>query len=353
MRSTWLPYLAVCIALAASTRAVSQQTRTLVVRDRVTVGNERAEDMVLPIATDPSGNLYFRYSDGKHRADAINKISSSGKKLFSLSPSSVPDLSEATIVDFSVSGEKLFVLARRGTGLPESIVATFTLNGHFLASARVDAGIDAFQLAPISGSSSMFLAGRVSQVSAEWTPAVIIWDSAKQSSVKVALREDIVPFGPDKEMNTDSAVLRDKDFEQSLVGSVLCLGDDGYVYLMRYGRSGLVFVLLPDGTLLRRLVLHTPKDTWLRQIKVVNDKIAAVFERVNERSEIVHTLVRLYDARSGEMLGEYLLDPSVPVLMAGYDGASNFTFVGPERVDPNIVGAEEAGRLRIFKVGPR
>jgi hypothetical protein len=122
---------------------------------------------------------------------------------------------------------------------------------------------------------------------------------------------------------------------------------------MRYGNSGLVFVISPSGTVAHRFALEVPSGALLKQIKVANHRIAALFEKEDTRAEVLATFVRTYDADSGKLLSDYVLDPSIPSLTATYDGDVGFTFIGPKVIDPEIGGAEQAGRLRIFQVGPR
>jgi len=141
----------------------------------------------------------------------------------------------------------------------------------------------------------------------------------------------------------------------SLVASVIATADDGNAYLMRYGKSGLVFAISPSGSVIHRFELDSPPNSSLREVKVARHRIAALFVRwqSEEVPEATATLVRTYDADSGKLLASFVLDPSIPDLMATFDGNTGFTFIGPEVVDRDGANRDEAGRLRIFEVGPR
>jgi hypothetical protein len=333
--------------MAASIATLRQEPTPLVIKSEIPVGNEKAMGFIMPVVTDADGNIYLRYSDGQHRADEINKISPSGKKLFSLHLARVPELSGSEIVDFSVSSGKLLVLARHGTG----IIATFDLSGSFLSSNRIKANLEPLQIAAL-GSSGFVVAGRVPQIAADWTPEVTVLDPSGRMVKTVTLERDVAPVA-DKQTNANGAVRRDKEFQVSLVASRMITGDDGNVYLMRYGKSGAVFVIAPNGTVVHRFTLEMPPNTLLKDLKVAENKMAALIDMEDAHSEVVATFVRIYDADSGRLLSDYRLDPKIPDLLAAYDGKVDFTFIGPEVIDEDAVEADQAGRLRIFSVGPR
>src|SRR5208282_1078000 len=193
------------VLMGASTFLLAEEAPTLVIKSAVAVGNEVIETFVLPIVTDASGNVYFRYADSQHRADAISKISPAGKKLFSLDLESVPQLSAAKIADFCISDGKLFVLARRGTGLPEAIIAVFSLSGSLLSTTTVDADVDPFKISPL-GRGKFVLAGRLPRLATEWTPSLVVLDDGGHLVKSVSLEGDVVAPTTDSLANSDSHV---------------------------------------------------------------------------------------------------------------------------------------------------
>jgi hypothetical protein len=123
----------------------------------------------------------------------------------------------------------------------------------------------------------------------------------------------------------------------ALAASKMESADNGNVYLMRQGKSGVVFVLSPEGNLLRRLVLDIPPGAILRDLKVGNGTLAAVFIRkmADPNTEITTSFLRTYAAETGRLINSYALDPSIPVLLARYDGKSEFVFLGSDS-DQNL-----------------
>jgi len=337
----------------------AQEPLNLVVKREISVDNEKATVFVSPIVTDADGNMYVRYSDGQHPADAINKITTSGKKLPSLNLANVPDLAEAKIVDFSVFEGGLVVLAREGGFSLEEVtyVAVFTSDGALQMKTKVGADIHASQIAALASNRFVVAGrapwGRLDHPGSDWTPKTAVLNDAGQVIEVVRLEHDVAPIERDKRTAANGAVRRDRDFEVSLAASTMTTGDDGNVYLMRYGRSGIVFVISPNGTVAHRFELESPSNSSLREIKVAKHKIAALFVRgkPDAYSETAVTFVRTYDANSGKLLSNYVLDPRIPDLMAAYDGNTGFTFFGPEAVDAR--SPEEADRIRIFEVGPK
>jgi predicted regulator of Ras-like GTPase activity (Roadblock/LC7/MglB family) len=344
------------VLLGPSTSILAQAPTNLVVRREIPVGRERATGFMLPIVTDADGNLYVRYSDGQQRLDTINEISPAGKKLLSFSLVNVPGLAEAEIGSFSVSDAKLVVLARKGIGSAEVMhVVVFGLDGALLSSARIEADVQASQIEALT-SNRFVITGRARDAgSPDSTPKTAILNNSGQLLGSVPLDGDVAPLEKGKRTTANGVLRQDREFETSVVASTITTGDDGNVYLMRYGRSSLVFVISPSGAVLHRFRLESPSNSSLKEVKVNKHRIAALFVRgkPGAESETDATFIRTYEADSGKLLASYLLDPRIPDLMAAYDGDAGFTFFGPEVVDPHDLAADQPGRLQIFQVGPR
>jgi len=351
------PFVLRGVILGLCASVFAQAPSSLVVKRAASVRNEKAEDFVLPVTADTVGNIYLRYSDGWKRPDAVSKISRAGKKVLSFGLSGVPGLSEAEIGSFCVSGDKLFLLARRRVGPSEiAYIVAFGLDGAFLSSVRIDGDLEADQISPLPSDRFILVGrGRGAPGAGDSTPQTAIISSEGKMVESIRLEGDVTPIEREKRTAANGAVRRDKDFEMSLAASTIETADDRNVYLMRYGKNGLVFVISPNGGVIHRFALESPSDSSLKEIKVARHKLAALFVRWKQQTDMEAdaSFVRVYDAESGKLLSSYVLDPSIPNLLAAYDGDMGFTFVGPEVTDAHHQAPEDVGRLRIFEVGPR
>lgn len=344
------------IVLGGSTSIFAQEPSNLVVKRDIVVDTEKATDFVLPIITDADGNIYARYGDGQQQLETISKISPAGRKLLSFSLVSVPGLAEAKIETFSVSEGKLFVLAGKKNGSLEILhIVVFALDGTMLSNTKCELGVQAGQIAVLTPN-RFIIAGRDrDEGSIDSKPKTVILNNAGQTVDNILLESDVAPTDRATRTTANGAVRRDSEFEMSLVGSSVTAADDGNAYLMRQGRSDLVFVITADGAVVHRFKLESPSNSSLKEIKVAKHRIAALFVRgrPESKSEAATTFVRTYDADSGKLLSSYILDPIIPNLLAAYDGNLRFTFIGPKAIDLSGTRADEAGRLRIFQVEPR
>ncbi len=330
-----------------------QEPENLVVKSEISVGDERGTDFVLPIVTDAGGYIYIRYSNDHRPADVVRKISPSGRNVASFSLVHVPGLAGATIGGFCVSEDRFLVLARQGKASGESMhLVAFTSEGKFLSANKIDSDVQAGQIVPLAAD-RFIVAGRVHGAtgSGDSIPRLVVINSMGHLVDDINLEGDVAPIEKERRTTVRGDVRRDPEFEMSLVASTITTGDDGNAYVMRYGNSGLVFVISPGGTVIHRFALELPSGSSLKEIKVAKDRIAALFVRwkSDAPSEVAATFVRIYHGDTGKMLSSYRVDPSIPDLMAAFDGRTGFTFIGPKVVDTN---AAEAGRLRIFEVGP-
>jgi hypothetical protein len=342
-----------CAVFALGGCLTAQENSTLAIKRQIRVGNEMATDFVLPVVADAEGNLYARYGDRWGGSEAISKVSGSGTKEASFSLSGVASLSDASIGGFCLSGHSLVALGRKSVDAAEvEYLVVFDLNGRPLSSTKIAADISAGQIAALSPEKFIVVGRARRSGSVDSIPETVIVDGAGQVITEVHLGRDVSPVDRQQRLTIKSGFRRDIDYENALVSSLVTIGEDGNAYVMRYGRSGLVFVVSADGNVIRRLSLAVPPRSSLKEIKVAKHRIAAVFLQWKvPESEVAATIVRTYDSVSGELLSDAFLDPTAPSMLAAYDGAEDFTFIGPMSVDGK--DGSEPGRLHIFEVGPR
>lgn len=352
MRSRCCSILVCCI-FAIGGPATAQENSTLAIKHQIPVAEEMATDFVLPIVVDAEGNFYARYGDRWGGSEAITKVSGSGVKEASFSLRGVAGLSDASIGGFCVSGDRLVVLARKGIDTTEvEYLVVFDLNGKPLSNAKLASDIGAGQLAALTSEKFIVVGRERVTGSVDSIPKTEIVNIAGQVITDVHLDRDVAPADKQQRLTVRGGLRRDIDYENALVSSLVTTGEDGSAYIMRYGKSGLVFVVSADGNVLRRLSLAMPPRSSLKEIKVAKHKIAAVFLQWKlPESEVATTIVRSYDAVSGELLSDAVLDPTAPSMLATYDGMDGFTFIGPMSVSGQ--DNSETGRLRIFEVGPK
>jgi hypothetical protein len=349
MRLTFLNRMCACSFFFLSLCVAGQNTQMgrLFTKSRISVGHEKAEDFVDPIRSDAVGNIYIRYGDGEHPAEVITKISPLGEKLSSFDLAQIVSTRDLRMIDFSpdVRGN-LWVLAKGIEAKTTLYIVSLAPDGALLSKVKLESEIEPFQFAPLKGG-NFAISGRRPPNAANYldsVPFVVIADPHGHLVRPVPLAGDIAPLADGERMLTNGAPKKDRTFEMSLAASEMETADNGNVYLMRQGKSGIVFVLSSKGNLLRRLVLDTPPGAILRDLKVGDGRLAAVFIRkmADPNTEITASFIRTYVADTGRLINSYALDHGIPVLLARYDGKSQFVFFGSDS-DQN---------LTIFNVEP-
>jgi hypothetical protein len=348
MKAHFVRRQAVGWTLLLSLGVFSEVPRELTVRKEVPVAGETAQDFTLPIASDAGGNIYARYGDGQHAPEPLVKISPTGKRINTFDLASAASLGPVHIVDLCTNDRgELLVLAKTAAGAFN--VVAFGLDGTVRSTIRVDAGLEPFQFA-VAKTGYLVVGGRALQSAdlvggADSEPFIVMLGPDGHLIGNVQLSGDVAPVDKGERIQNNGAVKNDKLFENSLVMSRMETGDDGNVYLMRHGKSGVVFVISPTGVQLRRLKLQIPPGSSLREMKVAKQRIAALFVRklAEPNTEITSTFVRLYDAETGNLIADYVLRQDIPNMLTQFDGGTNFTFFG----------ADQNGNLKIFHVVPK
>ena len=112
------------------------------------------------------------------------------------------------------------------------------------------------------------------------------------------------------------------------MASSMELADDGNVYLMRHSPTGPVYVIAPSGQVLKRIALSPPEGSYLSEIKVSHQELAAEYIRPKPSShEISAVVIQIVDLQSGEPVAEYShADGEIGSAFACYS-ADNLTFL--------------------------
>lgn len=310
----------------------AQQSTQLEVKNSVIIPSMNAYDFILPVLDDEDGNIYVRYSDGKTDYAPIVRLSPTGDRTAQFALPSRFSESGARIADFCVSGRELLALVKSPSPTESSYLLSFGPAATLQSVIATPSDIDAFYLAAFR-TGDIVLGGRVPRkgkaLSANSVPALGLLNANGSVFRSIMLPGgDVAPTA--RRTFPIGAAKTDEAFEGAIQGSIMKSGDDGNIYLARRGRSGVVFVISPGGEATRRLVLEIPSDSHLTQMRVRNGNIAAVLLRKLSTTDqnIAGTSIRTYDAQTGKLIGSYELGAALKgALLAGFDGATGFTFV--------------------------
>jgi hypothetical protein len=137
----------------------------------------------------------------------------------------------------------------------------------------------------------------------------------------------------------------DRAFEEAVAAAVMDTAEDKNVYLARTGTAGVVYVISPQGLVLRQMPLEIPSGFLLHGLKAHGDELAAVVVQLSakgDRTQVMRSELQIYTTRTGALLNTYLLDPKLSFLLAGFQDGGSFTFVG----------ASDDGTLTLYNAQP-
>ncbi|MGH9669489.1 MAG: hypothetical protein ACRD3A_05180 [Terriglobales bacterium] len=168
-------------------------------------------------------------------------------------------------------------------------------------------------------------------------PAIWIFDSAGRR-VRRVLPEDL------KVPATDASAAQKSEYGRVVSFSTIDHGSDGSIYLMRFGKKGVVYVLSSGGGLSRTLRPEIPDLAYLNSIKEHQGRLLLMLvkNKAANRPEIAQVHFQEYGV-DGALGREFY--HSIPVLgtaLACYDGET-LTFVG----------SAPDGRLRLVHAAPQ
>lgn len=336
--------LGICVGLSSTSHG---QLASLSTTQTISIKGERATDFVEPAKIDQAGNIYLRYgmSDTSYRP--VVKLSSDGRKICSYDVSAVPGHEGAHLRDFSVDVQgNMIALIRQDDG--SSFLLTLDSQGNFQSSVAVDENIDPFRMA-FAGDDTLVLSGRVPSRLQDRSkrfgsePLVVTTNLEGKILKKVELPGDILPpkLQPGSRLpKTDMA------FEEAVAGALMDTGVNNNVYLARPGTTGVVYVISPNGSVLRRMPLAIPSGFILYGLKAHGDELATVTILHSDKgdgTQVMRSELQIYTTGTGALLNSYLPDSNISFCLAGFRAGGPFIFVG----------SSDDATLTLYKAHPK
>jgi hypothetical protein len=289
---------------------------------------------------DSSGNIYLRFYQIDALRAPVIRISADGQetKIFSLA--SVPNLQNGYIDDFAVTPGGKVVLAvwgwdssaRAGAGYAVS----FDPNGSLDWVKELERGVEPFQIAAFQAGGIVFSGTREAHLYGEAKPPVEVpvtelLGAGGTTTKQFKLPGDVEPLKPD---DPDFKSKGDQPSSEVTLGDIAS-GKDGNIYLVRHTTQPTVYVLSPDGELLRTLHLKPPLpgSRWesMKYGDVGDDRLAFIFTEFSELSGKPQApkgaVISVYSATTGERMTDYTVPTALGEDLACYT-AEGFTFVG-------------------------
>jgi hypothetical protein len=312
----------------------------------ISIKGETGTDFVDPVKIDQAGNIYLRYGTSDSSYRPVVKLSPSGQKISSFDVTAVPGYADAELRDFCIDVQgDVMALTRQGDG--SSYLLTFDPQGHFQSSVAVDENIDPFRIA-LAGDDTLVLSGRVPPRQQDWSkrsgsePLVVTANLDGKILRKMELPGDMLPS---KVQPGSKPPSMDRAFEEAVAAAVMDTAEDKNVYLAHTGTAGVVYVISPQGLVLRQMPLEIPSGFLLHGLKAHGDELAAVVVQLSakgDRTQVMRSELQIYTTRTGVLLNTYLLDPKLSFLLAGFQDGASFTFVG----------ASDDGTLTLYDAQP-
>jgi hypothetical protein len=110
-------------------------------------------------------------------------------------------------------------------------------------------------------------------------------------------------------------------------GDYIAMGVDGSAYFLRSSR---ILVVSPSGEIVRTIKVASPSGGYAAsKIEISGSITSLVFQKV-EKSRRVSLLFRTYDLTTGELLREYVPDPTLGNSVLCFSANEGYTFFGNE-----------------------
>lgn len=299
--------------------------------------NETAPIITGFFRCDSSSNIYVQpYS--KDRSAGILKVSSNGSRTQRIQLSSVAELAQAQFIDFAVTPRsQVFILAREPK-TDVAYVARFDGDGKHTGTIRINyrflqpsslAAFDSGELL-ISGSEFVLASGNPSTPNKGYSvPFLGIFNQNGDLIRRLNTLRGDLPAS--KEGPRSKAKLA---YDDAIMGSMMEMGADGRVYLMRKTRSGPVLALDAAGSVVQVVKLVPPPKGELSEVKVDNGQLLAVYIREPEdqkKASSFELILRLVDLSTGQTVATYSTDdPRLGMGVACFHQGPSFTFVGAD-----------------------
>lgn len=348
--------LAVCVLALASLLPLASRAQSSRVPEYVPKLNLRvtgvttvqglwAGPLMNPLRCDAAGNIYLRLFGGARMVlqSPVTRISADGEQTRTFSLQSVPGFASADVViqTFAVAPDGAVLLGAWGQDPKEKKL------GGYIFRLRSDGTFDfTINLGPFSpdqvavfGNGNLLVSGtKTLRLYGKNEPPVPVAaneviDDAGELIKTITLPDDVEPLKP-----TDPSFKKDFGVEpgEITVGNAVT-GSDGYVYLMRHTGNPKVYVISPDGSLVRRFELKPPAPGAMASATVgyspeEGGELLLPFQLQGPRPggrgvRATGAVILAYSAETGKRLMDYTVPPEIGEAMACYS-PNGFTFVG-------------------------
>lgn len=282
---------------------------------------------------DASGDIYLRFYKPENPFQApIERISADGESRQTFSVAQVPGFENASINDFAVGSDGTVVLGLWGPTPGEGTLVEFNSDGTFNSDSTIRLGdVSAFQIG-LFASGAVLVSGTTEARLYKGEPALSVPITEVLSPAGHVIKEVTLPGDVKPPKPTDAAfkmaILKLPD-EVTLGDDVP--GSDGNIYLMRHFGTPVVYVIGPDGSVVRTMHLSPPAKTAsegaIMQYSAAGNRLAIPFIVTGPDGKTKSEVISVYDAESGERLFDYHVPAGVGAALACYS-ANRFTFLG-------------------------
>jgi len=320
------------------------------------VTNERpvpglqAAPLWLPLQCDSRGNVYARISDGPRPFPPVVKISADASEITTFSPEAEPTIRRENATEYAVGpgGEFYFMAGRREEGKQKILFLRYRSDGSLDSTITLDTLLVPLKFAVFS-TGDFFITGMTWVNSAKETREPFTAVANRFGNVtRVSLPDDTQPEKPtlisapepDSQNPVKSKNERPKSQATQYGDSTHLMdeigrgeavaGDDGNVYVYRHTPDNRIYVVQPNGNVLRTLSLRVPWPGYsLQSINVVGGRVAAnLYSAEPKDDEPFSVRIALYDALTSEFLYGYSV-PRTAGVPACY-APSGMTFLLPD-----------------------
>lgn len=331
-------------------------------RDTTIVAGQGSVMITLPAKCDAEGNIYLRGGSGlgNYLATPLIKLSREGKRAAVFTLGTAPGFDdEATYEDFAVDARgKVYLLAfRRGEGKEDvkQVIVAYDSDGSYDSTIELDALFHSGHLAAFPSGGFLASGERIEEVDGVFRrtgkPFTAVLDRHGKVLKELALPGDIEreeekeepgpPEPADKkpvaaanaepEPRGGATRLAAQEFDIAFNFGSAAAGEDGNVYLMRAASDPRVYVIAPDGTVVRTLTLAAPsKQSQPSPVfQAAAAKIVVGFHELESAGKARRDLFVIANAETGETLAHYVGTTELGSAVACYT-PNGFTFLGAE-----------------------
>lgn len=319
------------VATKTATAPVPQMT--LRVEGTVAVPSLPSAALGEQLRCDAAGNIYLRFYQPANPFEApVERISADGESRQTFSLAQVPGFENASINDFTVGSDGTVVLGLWGPKPGEGTLVEFNSDGTVDSDSTIRLGdVAPFQIG-LFASGAVLVAGTkevkiYKNEPAMSVPITEVLNPAGHVIKDVTLPDDVKPPKPtDAAFKTATVKMPDE----------VALGDDdpgsdGNIYLMRHFGTPVVYVIGPDGSVVRTMHLSSPAKTAsegaIMQYSATGNRLAIPFMVEGPDGKSQSEVISVYDAESGERLFDYRVTAGIGAALACYAG-NQFTFLG-------------------------